>query len=426
MADPNAEPRLARGRGAGSAALVGVASLFSAVVTYLVMWMGARFLSTADTTYLLTFLSVLFATYGVLAGVSTETTRSVAASLRDEHAPGPRTWAVALAVAVLSSLVVLGLAAAWQDEVLHFSAPALVWALTAGVFGYAFHSVLVGALSGNGSWDVCAAGLAGEAGVRLLVSLGVVWAGASVVPLAAASVAGSFAWVILWCVSPRGRDALRLRTDCLAPVLARRMSVSAVAQAANSMLVVGFPVLLAATTATSDYRLGAPLLLAISLTRAPILIPLNAYQGLAVSSLVHSGAGVGSTLKRLLVLVGGVALVGAFLAWAVGPWLMTTLFGADYEVAGWVLAGLTVGAAFTAGLTLTGATAQALAAHQWFLAGWLTALVLAVGVLLLPGSMEVRAIAAMLVGPAGGLLVHVAGFRRRIRLGNAIEQDGRP
>ena len=407
--------------------MVGVASLLSAAVTYVVMWIGARSLSTQDTTYLLTFLSVLFAAYGILSGVSTETARSVAASIRDDHAPGPRTWQVALTVAALSAVLILGLAALWQQEVLHRSEPALVWTLTAGLIGYSFHAVLTGTLSGNNSWDVAAKVMAGEATVRLLVSLAVVWAGAGVVPLAQASVAGAFAWTLLWCVSPRGRQALGTRTDSPAPLLARRMSISAVAQMANAMLVVGFPVLLAATTPVAEYRLGAPLLLAISLTRAPILIPLNAYQGLAVSSLVHSGEGLGGVLKRLLGLVSAVALVGALLAWSIGPVLMTTLLEPRLRGCRVGLAGLALGAArHRRPEADQGYRAGCIAAHRWFLAGWLVALGLAVVVLQLPGSMEARSILAMVVGPSGGFLVHVAGLRRRLRIDSRAEQDGRP
>src|SRR6476620_7959907 len=94
-------------RGAVGASTVAAASLWSAAVTYVVSILAARTLSQAENTVLLTFLAVLFAIYGVLSGVALETTRSVAAASRDDHAPGPVLWKVAAAVAACSAVVVL-------------------------------------------------------------------------------------------------------------------------------------------------------------------------------------------------------------------------------------------------------------------------------------------------------------------------------
>ena len=91
-------------RGAVGASAVAAASLWSAAVTYLVSIVAARALSQEQTTVLLTFLAVLFAIYGVLSGVALETTRSVAAATRDDHAPGPVLWRVAAVVAACSGV----------------------------------------------------------------------------------------------------------------------------------------------------------------------------------------------------------------------------------------------------------------------------------------------------------------------------------
>ena len=81
---------VAAGRERGrSAVLVALAAGGSAVVSYVVMWLAARVLSTADATVFLTFLSVLFFSYGLLSGLATEVTRS---PLLGEHNDSVRAW----------------------------------------------------------------------------------------------------------------------------------------------------------------------------------------------------------------------------------------------------------------------------------------------------------------------------------------------
>jgi O-antigen/teichoic acid export membrane protein len=141
-----------------------------------------------------------------------------------------------------------------------------------------------------------------------------------------------------------------------------------------------------------------------------VLLPLNALQGVAVSHLVRAASGLGRLLVRLLALVAAVAGTGAIAAWVVGPWLITLLFGDAYAVDGTVLAVLTLAAGGTAALTLTGACAQALAAHGWYVAGWLVALVACVALLQVPGSLELRACLALGLSPLAGLVVHAAAL----------------
>jgi O-antigen/teichoic acid export membrane protein len=413
-------------RDAVGASSVAAASLWSAVVTYLVMSVAAWALPQDRATVLLTFLAVLFAVYGVLSGVALETTRSIAAAARDDHAPGPALWQVAAVVSACAAVAVLALAPFWRDRVLHGGDDALVVPLVVAVDGYGVHSVLAGAAAGRAWWHQTAFVITAEATVRLLATVVVVLLSARVVGMGAASAAGAFAWLLLVARPGRTRRTLFLRADAAARVLARRMSAALVAQGASAVLVVGFPILLASSTGRAEYATAAPLLLAISLTRAPVLLPLNALQGVAVSHLVRAGTGLARLLVRLLALVAAVAAAGAAAAWVVGPWLIGLLFGEAYAVDGTVLALLTLAAGGTAALTLTGACAQALAAHAWYVAGWMVALVACVLLLQAPGSMESRACLALGLAPVAGLVVHVvglAGIRRAARVARAEAAD---
>ncbi|CPU62331.1 membrane protein [Mycobacteroides abscessus] len=104
-------------------------------------------------------------------------------------------------------------------------------------------------------------------------------------------------------------------------------------------------------------------------------------------------------------------VVGGALAFVVGPPLMQVLFGADYRVGGLELAAMTFASAGTALLTISGALCQALKRHGVFVAGWLVALAVSVAVLVSGLDMTTRVVAALLVGPYCGLVVHLVALR---------------
>ena len=407
------------------ASAVAIASLWSAAVTYVVMTVAARVLEPAQATLLLTVLAVLFAAYGVLSGLALEVTRSIAASVHQARDDGPRLWVVAAVTSLVTCGVVVALVPIWRSRILHDADAGLLVALSVAVTGYVWHCVLVGAATGRARWGDAASVIGAEATVRLLSTVAVVLGAASITSMGVATAAGAFAWLVLLVVSPGVRSALSLRTDCAWPALARRISAALVAQGASAVLVVGFPVLLAATTAPADYRSAAPLLLAVSLTRAPVLLPLNALQGVVVSHLVRASTGLARPLVRMLGAVALVGLVGAALAYLVGPALLGVLFGADYVVTGGVLAVLTFAAAGTAALTLTGACAQALALHAVYLAGWVVAVVACLLLLQAPGSLELRTCLSLGLAPLAGLLVHGVGLARVRRRRAALDGSAR-
>lgn len=394
------------------ASAVAVASLWSAAVTYVVMTVAARVLEPAQATLLLTFLAVLFAAYGVLSGVALEVTRSIAAAAHQARDDGPRLWVVAAVTSLVTCGVVVALVPIWRSRVLHDADTGLFVALSIAATGYVWHCALVGAATGRARWGDAATVIGAEATVRLLATVAVVIGAASVTSMGVATAVGAFAWVLLLVVSRGTRSSLQLRTDCPWPTLARRIGAALVAQGASAVLVVGFPILLAATTPPADYRSAAPLLLAVSLTRAPVLLPLNALQGVVVSYLVRADTGLARPLVRMLGVVVAVGVVGAALAFLIGPTLLRLLFGDDYVLSGGLLATLTIAAAGTAALTLTGACAQALALHPVYLAGWVTAVVACLLLLQVPGSLELRTCLSLGLAPLAGLLVHVVGLGR--------------
>ena len=87
-------------------------------------------------------------------------------------------------------------------------------------------------------------------------------------------------------------------------------------------------------------------------------------------------------------------------------------FGEEYRAGGALLAWLTAAAIAIALLTLTGAATVAAALHRAYSAGWISATVASMLLLLLPLGLETRTVIALLCGPMVGIAVHLAALAR--------------
>lgn len=403
-----------KGMGQGSAAGVGAASLASAAVGYVVIVVAARTLDKQDNAAFLTFWSAVFLVIGVLGGIAVETTRAAktARSLADagtgEGGPRrPRMGPVALAIGAGTGLVLAAASPLWAPPVFGSYSGALVPVVCVTALFYAGHAVMMGQFGGLQQWGMYSRVVAFESVVRLAALIAVVLIGASVAGLAWATAAGVAAWLVFIMLSPRSRQAFLLRADVgLRPYL-RTVWHACMAAAASASLVVGFPVLLRLTTTDGVYLESAALLMALSLTRAPLMIPLQAYQGVAITHFMSRRSEGLKAVAPIFGLVLGVAVVGAVAAWLVGPWLMVAFFGEHYEMSGMVLAALTFDAGFLALLTLTGALTIASNRHRAYSLGWVSASVVSFALLWLPLDIETRAVISLAAGPLFGIAVHL-------------------
>lgn len=398
------------GRGATR---VGVASALGALSGYIAMVVAARVLGTRENTDFLTFWSLLFWLFGIMTGVQNEITRSVGAA-RPAGAEGPRgarVVPVGLAVGAAVSGLVLLSSPVWGARVLGDSWVTVAVAVSLGVTAYAGQSSLGGALSGGRHWSTFARVVSVEAISRLALVLAAGLLG-SLWGLEVAVLTATLAWLVVCATDRTARAALSTRGDVPWPRLVRNIGHSVLAAVGSAALLVGFAVLLSLTTPTVEYEHAAPLLLAISLTRAPLMVPLTAFQGVAISHfLEHRDQGLGA-LRRFVLLLAAGGLGIAALAWLAGPPLIRLVFGADYDMPGTHLAALTIGAAVLALVTLTGAAALALGRHTAYAVGWLAAAGTAVLVLLTPLPITGRAVLGLVVGPAVGAVVHAVAIAR--------------
>ena len=174
----------------------------------------------------------------------------------------------------------------------------------------------------------------------------------------------------------------------------------------------GFPVLLKATSGDLGAA-GGVVILAVTLTRAPLLVPLTAMQGNLIAHFVDqrserlralAGAGGGRRRARR---GRGAGRRAARAVAAAGR-----RSGPSTAPSGALLAWLTAAAVAIALLTLTGAATVAAALHRAYSLGWVGATVASALLLLLPLALETRTVVALLCGPLVGIAVHLAALAR--------------
>ena len=152
------------------------------------------------------------------------------------------------------------------------------------------------------------------------------------------------------------------------------------------------------------------MILAVTLTRAPLLVPLTAMQGNLIAHFVDQRAERMQALMKPAAAVVGLGLLGVVAAGVFGPWLLRNAFGAEYRADGALLAWLTAAAIAIALLTLTGAATVAAALHRAYSLGWVSATVASTALLLLPLNIETRTVIALLCGPLVGIVVHLGAL----------------
>ena len=390
-------------------ALVLGAALISGVSGYLALILAARALTPTDSAHFLVFWGVVFAMYGVLIGVTTEATRAVSTS-RATGADGTRLVPVAIGFGLTFVAVVGTSGLLWAPRVFGPDWGPLLGATVLGATLFSVHVVVAGAATGRGAWSGYSLLVAGETATRLVLFVVAAVVVAGVAGFAFASAVASGFWVAATLASRRYRHLWTQRVDVDVAGLVRRLLASCTAAGVSALLLVGYPVLLRVTTPDDVFAGAAPIVLAVSLCRAPLLVPLGAYQNVVVARVSVQGV---RALVPVLVGIAGLTLVGALASWPIGPWAMR-LVNPDFHVDGPVFAGLVLGAGLVAVLTVTGAAAIALDHHTVYLAGWIAATIATVATLLLLGGLEQRVVTSLLVGPAVGVVVHLVWGHRKV------------
>lgn len=395
-------------------ARVGTATLLSALCGYAVLYLAARDLDPAGFSVFGVFWGAFGLVNGAANGLLQETTREVRFARDAGTHPASTPHTRPLRVAGLTGLAAAGVVAAssplWSGHVFVEARWLSVVLLCFGLANFAIHATLLGMLAGANRWTQYGALMVTDASVRVAVATATFVVGWGLVGFLWATVAGALAWLLLLAASPATRSAARLLTPVSTAGFLRGAAHSITAAGASAILVMGFPVLLQATYGELGAA-GGVVILAVTVTRAPLLVPLTAMQGNLIAHFVDQRGRRLAALRTPAAAVAALGAVGAVAAGLLGPWLLRTVFGADYRADGLLLAGLTTAATAIALLTLTGAATVAAALHRAYALGWVGATVASTLLLLLPLDLPTRTVVALLCGPLVGITVHLAALR---------------
>ncbi|MBI3224988.1 MAG: hypothetical protein HYZ39_08010 [Mycolicibacterium cosmeticum] len=396
-----------------SVARVGLATVLSALCGYAVLYLAARNLEPAGFSLFGVFWGAFGLVTGAAFGLLQEATREVRAARHTVEITGPRThpMRVAAGLGIAAAVFIAVTAPLWSGHVFAQSRLLSVVLLSVGLAGFCLHATLLGMLAGVNRWTQYGALMVTDAGLRVLVAVASFLAGWGLAGYLWATVAGSVSWLLLLLASPANRAAAALATPGSVRTFLAGASHSIAAAGASAILIMGFPVLLKATTAHLGAT-GGVVILAVTLTRAPLLVPLTALQGNLIAYFVDKPDERLRALVIPAVVVSAIGALGVVAAGLAGPWLLEAGFGSDYRAGGALLAWLTAGAVAIALLTLTGAATVAAALHRAYATGWVSATVAATLLLLLPLQLETRTIVALLCGPLVGIAVHLAALAR--------------
>jgi O-antigen/teichoic acid export membrane protein len=400
----------------GSMARVGTATALTALCGYAVVYLAARDLAPAGFSVFAVFWGAFGLVTGAANGLLQETTREVRATgyeSRAEVVPARRTHPLRVAgmVGIGAALVIAGSSPLWSGRVFAEAHWLSVGLLSVGLAGFCLHATLLGMLAGTNHWTQYGALMVTDAVIRVAVAVATFVIGWGLVGFLWATVAGALAWLIMIVASPTSRSAARLLTAGGTATFLRGAAHSITAAGASAILVMGFPVLLKATSNQLGTD-GGVVILAVTLTRAPLLVPLTAMQGNLIAHFVDERTERLRALIAPAALVAAIGAVGVLAAGLVGPWLLRVGFGPDYHAGGALLAWLTAAAVAIAMLTLTGAATVAAAMHRAYALGWVGATVASTVLLLLPLPLETRTGVALLCGPLVGIAVHLAALSR--------------
>lgn len=417
MSEEHTEAVISRGQ----SLFITASSIISAGTTFLVTWLAARSLTIEDNKDFLVFWSLTSLVFATLLGVQQESARLIGSHHLSKgnsaSVPHQRTYnplVVATWVGLTCALIFAALTPVWLGTVLPAGDWRTVLLITLVTAVYACHVYCIGAMAGTRSWTEYALLISTGGIFCFLCTLLVSVVGGSLLAFQLSFLATAFLWLIFVAFSPRVRSATRLRLVGRPGAAYRSMLLAVGTAVAMAAMSTGFPIFLEATSSkaeTESDALLAAIILGISITRAPIMMPLQAFQGVAVSYfLAHAQRPTAALLKPVGALL-ALGAVGAGAAYLLGPWLFDEIYEKYAgQLDGAFLAALTFAAALLAVTTLSGTAALAMGAHRIYLAGWVVTVVVAFGCLLLPLDLETKTIVALMASPVIGAAAHLAGM----------------
>ena len=153
------------------------------------------------------------------------------------------------------------------------------------------------------------------------------------------------------------------------------------------------------------------LLATLVLVRAPLLVVIYGFRPAIMRAFLDETGPLGPAVTRWWLVLGAVGGVATVLAAAIGPEVVRAVFGDRYSAQASDLAALTGGSVLIALLVVSGLALVAADRHTASTLGWLAALVFSASLLLAVPSVRSALLAAVLLAPVAGLVVHALALR---------------
>ncbi|UIN29870.1 hypothetical protein [Microbacterium binotii] len=362
---------------------------------------------TDDVTYVTfsVFWSALYLGGSAMAGVQQEISR--AARGGGEARAGSTLASYTSILAGVVVLIVVALVWAFGGALFGTESGELGTMLGLGLVGYLLTAVLTGLLYGIRLWKAVAFIVILDAVLRAVLVVAGLLFGATLPTLAvfiAAPFVVAFATtLIVFRTHIVGRFALDVRL----PRLLAHTGGTVVAAASSGLLISGMPMLIGALAPGMSTAATAALILAITVTRAPIVVPIIALQSFLISTVLRDREHIARS--RLLAMVGVALLAIGVLSgvgWLVGPGIIDLVSLGKYTISNAMAAVIVASAGLVALLSLTGPALISARRHLANAVGWVVAA--SSTVLLLALDVGEASIASALLLPAvGGLVCHL-------------------
>ena len=412
---------------------VGIALLLATALGAVLPVVCARLMPAADYQFFLGFWGLLFGIGSALSPVEQEVSRQAAvASVTGAKVAGSAAQVVILVAAMVS---VFGLLVVLPPVAtrLFGTHDALAWFAALGGVAFAFQFGVRGVLVGQQRITSYGGLVITEALLRVVLLGVVVLAGLiGMYPLALAVAAGSFAWLFF---VRRAARMVELR-EGHEPwgVVARRMSTLLLSSGLTACVITGYPAMVNLLAPTGKAEAVAGLFAALTVARFPLLL-LSPVQALAVPTVVRLSTDAdGSHRLRWVVVKGGaaafaLAALGAVVGGLVGPAVVSLVFGGQYQVDGYVVAGLVWSSVLLAGVLLLAAVLVARRQVDRVLLVWSVVAGLSAAALLLgPADTVTRATLGLVVAPTVGAVIGIACVLQRpaVRQCSELDSDDGP
>jgi O-antigen/teichoic acid export membrane protein len=404
------EPGPSRAR--SGLAFVLAATVVAGGLGYLIQGLVPIFIGAAEYVTFSVFWATLYLIVSALSGAQQETSRAVQPVEPRAHSDGSVLRRFAFVVAIVATIAVGATAPLWAPDAFRDDWVPLTVSLLVGVVGYTLVAVLSGVLYGVRAWPAIAALTVADAGLRVIAIVAVLLVGGGIQALAWAvatpfSVAFLGVWILMWRRLRRG-----FAVDVALVRLLRNATSTVAAALCTGLLISGLPLVLSLTLSSAPTSLLASLILVITLTRAPLVIPLLALQSYLVVTFRDAPEKAGGRLARWGLGLAAATLALAALAALVGPWVLDVVYAGKYELPGVVIAVIVASAGLTAGLCLTGPALIAASRHGAYVLGWAAASIGVIGLLLVPLPPVEATLVALVLAPMVGVAIHVAALRR--------------